>query len=251
VDLAERKRGALLRHPWETARVVAVEGILGRLRLERPRVLDVGCGDGYLVGELARRLDFAEVVAQDIHLNDDLIRELSASRVTFVRDLAGMDYRADVVLLLDVLEHLEHPGALLREVVRDRLAPGGRVVITVPAFQRLLTSHDRALKHFRRYSRPQLLSEVRAAGLEPMDSGYLFASLLLPRSLAALWERMRGARDSGSDTRHGVGSWQGSAPLTRLTHLVLTLDNRLGLAVHERGLDVPGLSIWLTCKISS
>lgn len=248
MDLLERKRGTLVRHPWETARVLVLSEILRRLQLPGPSVLDVGCGDGYTIRELAQRLDFGDVVAQDIHLDDELIRELSQPGLKFVRDLEGSSYRADLLLLLDVLEHVEQPRQLVRELVRERLAPGGRVLITVPAFQRMMSRHDRSLKHFRRYSRALLLDHVRAAGLEPIDSGYLFASLLLPRSLSAVWDRLQ-RRPDIIDDDPGIGSWRGSESLTRLTHHLLTLDNRFCLAAHDRGIDVPGLSIWLTCKI--
>lgn len=247
MDLAERRRGALARHPWETARVLALAEIIRRLQLTRPRVLDVGCGDGYVIRELVRRLELGEVVAHDIHLDDALIRELSQPGLTFVRELPST-YRAELVSMLDVLEHVADPAALLAEVVRERLAPGGHVIVTVPAFQRLMTRHDRSLKHFRRYSRPLLLRQVIAAGLEPVDSGYLFASLLAPRALSAVWDRLRGGGDD--DEYQGIGGWRGSERLTRLTHRLLTLDNRFCLAAHDHGVDVPGLSIWLTCRIS-
>src|SRR5688572_26554349 len=107
MDLSERGAGSAARHPWETARVAAVADIVAELGLERPRVLDVGCGDGYAVRELKRRFAFSEVVAQDIHLTDALIAELAAPGVRFVRELAGLEYRADVIFLLDVLEHIE------------------------------------------------------------------------------------------------------------------------------------------------
>ena len=122
-------------------------------------------------------------------------------------------------------------------------------LITVPAFQRLYTEHDRALKHFRRYSRAQLLAEARRAGFEVLDSGYLFASLLLPRAAQALRERLL-SKPSEVSAR-GIGGWQQGAWVTHLIHSGLVLDNRLCLAASQRGLRVPGLTLWLTCKTSS
>jgi hypothetical protein len=148
-----------------------------------------------------------------------------------------------------VIEHVEEPVALLSKLRQERLAPGGRMLITVPAFQGLYTEHDRALKHFRRYSRAQLFAEARSAGLEVLDSGYLFASLLLPRAAQALRERL--LPKPGGASAQGVGGWRQGAFVTQLIHSGLVLDNRLCLAARERGLRVPGLTVWLTCKTSS
>lgn len=227
----------------------AIRQIVGGLGLRAPRVLDVGAGDGYLIHALHAALGFQQSVAQDIHLTESLARELSKPGVEFVRELDDPSYRAELILLLDVIEHVEDPVALLAQLRRDRLAPGGRVLITVPAFQRLYTAHDRALKHFRRYSRAQLLAEARSAGFDVIDSGYLFASLLLPRAAQALRERL--LPKPRETSVEGVGSWQQGALLTQLIHSGLVLDNRLCLAASERGLRVPGLTVWLTCKTSS
>ena len=248
MDLSERTEAGTRRHPWETARVQAIQQIIGGLGLNAPRVLDVGAGDGYLLGALHAAFGFRRAIAQDIHLSESLARELSQPGIEFVRELTDPEYRAELILLLDVIEHVEDPGALLSHLARERLAPGGRMLITVPAFQRLYTEHDRALKHFRRYSRGQVIEQARRAGLSVIESGYLFASLLLPRAAAALRERLAPARNGGSG--HGVGHWQAGARLTQLLHSALVLDNRLCLAASERGLTLPGLTVWLTCKAS-
>lgn len=227
----------------------AIEQILRELGAQRPRVLDVGCGDGYLLGTLHQRLGFSQALAQDIHLDDGLIRELRRPGIDFVRSLSGVEYRADLILLLDVLEHLEHPGELLRELTTERLLPGGRLVITVPAFQQLFTQHDRTLKHFRRYSRAELVQEIESAGLQVLKSGYLFASLLMPRLTVALAERLKSA-DQGASSP-GVGDWKGGERATRFLHRALTWDNRLCLAAQRHGVTVPGLTVWLTCKAQS
>jgi trans-aconitate methyltransferase len=246
MDLVERRSHTPARHPWETARVTAIAEILRDLNMDHPSVLDVGCGDGYVVSSLHDRLRFGQVLSQDIHLEDEIIREIRRPGIDFVRTLSGSDYRADVILLLDVLEHVEKPVELLKELADERLLPGGRIVITVPAFQRLSTRHDRVLKHFRRYSMSGLLDHVTKAGFEAQSSGYLFSSLLLPRALSVLLEKFRSPNQNTNS--NGIGHWRGGERLTRVLHGALTLDNRLCLAARRHGLTVPGLTIWMTCQ---
>jgi hypothetical protein len=152
----------------------------------------------------------------------------------------------DLVLLLDVLEHIESPIEYLGRVVHEQLAPRGWVVVTVPAFQALFTQHDRDLLHFRRYSRSEIAAVARKAGLDVVDSGYLFPSLIVPRAIAALRERALPPKKQS--TEFGIGNWRRSSLLTRAIHGALCWDNRLALAAHDVGVTIPGLSAWLTCR---
>lgn len=251
MDLVELRGAPQARHPWETSRVEAIDNLVRRAGAGWQRLLDVGCGDGYLVQELSQRLGVEEAIGLDIHLTEEMASQLSSgSRVRFVRSLKELEAgTADLILLLDVLEHVEDPRTLLEELARERLAPGGTLLITVPAFQSLFTQHDVALQHLRRYSREQLVSEVKSAGLGVVGSGYLFSSLLVPRALEALKERLR--PPAAAPASYGVGGWRAPKLVTRVVHAALTLDNRVCLAARDLGVTLPGLSVWLTCKARS
>jgi 2-polyprenyl-3-methyl-5-hydroxy-6-metoxy-1,4-benzoquinol methylase len=257
MDLVEFRGEPRARHPWETSRVDAIDRIIRRAGLPGQRVLDVGCGDGYLVRELCRRLGIEEAVAVDIHLPQEMAdgaaagRAPAGSRIRYVRTLDALDYRANLILLLDVLEHVEEPERILEDLKRERLSRGGLILITVPAFQCLFTSHDVALKHLRRYSRRRLLEDVTSAGLEVVDTGYLFSSLLVPRALTALKERLRSRAGADTAASYGVGEWSSPELVTRAVHTALSLDNRLCLAARGLGVTLPGLSLWMTCKVPS
>ena len=248
MDLVERQRTLRARHPWETARAEAIRSLVARLDLKQPSVLDVGCGDGFLIGTLRQQFGLREAVAQDVHLTPELLEELAQPGVEFVQELhqiAGR--RFQLVLLLDVLEHVSDPAALLTQLWQAHLAPGGWMLLTVPAFQALFSRHDRALKHEKRYSRTELAVLARSAGLQVHDSGYLFSSLLLPRTLSKLRERLL---PTAVDPTPGVGGWNGPAWLTRTLHQLLCTDNRICLEAQKKGLVVPGLSAWLLCNAS-
>jgi len=249
VDLIEQSDRARDRHPWEVARRTAIAKLVVRSGLERPRTLDVGCGDAYLVRELLESGLLECAVGQDVHLTPTLAENWSSDSLRLVQALEELgEERFELLLLLDVLEHVEDPATFLYRLVETRLEPGGRVVVTVPAYQGLFTQHDRDLRHFRRYSRREIAGIATAAGLRVLDSGYLFSSLLLPRALSALGEQVR----PPSERRDiGVGHWRAPRSVTRLLTSMLELDNHLALSAHDLGITLPGLSSWLICSAPS
>jgi 2-polyprenyl-3-methyl-5-hydroxy-6-metoxy-1,4-benzoquinol methylase len=95
-----------------------------------------------------------------------------------ITDLAGRCF--DCLLYIDVLEHIEADADELRRAA-DLLAPGGTVVVLAPAHQRLYTPFDRAIGHYRRYSRADLRAltpaTLRLERLFYLDSVGLLASL--------------------------------------------------------------------------
>ena len=66
-------------------------------------------------------------------------------------DLPYRDDFFDVVVSFDVFEHIKNDFQAIREVHRV-LKSGGVLIFAVPAFEFLFSSHDKALRHFRRYS---------------------------------------------------------------------------------------------------
>lgn len=62
---------------------------------------------------------------------------------------------ADMIVMHDVLEHIEDDAAAARHL-RGLLKPGGRLIISVPALQSLFGHHDVLLGHYRRYTKRSL-----------------------------------------------------------------------------------------------
>ncbi len=69
------------------------------------------------------------------------------------------------VVLLDVIEHIEDPVAVLQNV-SNALAPGGGAIVTVPAYQWMFSDWDKALGHYRRYTMKMLRAQAEEAGLK-------------------------------------------------------------------------------------
>jgi len=135
------------------------------------RVLEVGSGTGVMTRYLVtrERLVATDVDPQYVEL---LQRTYAGSPNVEVRllDLAhlgedGLPRRVfDTVVCANVLEHVADDAAALR-AMRDLLAPGGRVVLVVPALRPLYGTIDRAIGHHRRYARAEIVQKLSQAGL--------------------------------------------------------------------------------------
>jgi hypothetical protein len=100
-----------------------------------------------------------------------------------------------LIALLDVLEHVEDDRAAL-ETIADKLKPGGRILLTVPAFPWMWSAHDEVNHHHRRYTRGSLRRTVTDAGLK-IEFLSWFNSLLFPiAATARIAGRLTGKEDS-------------------------------------------------------
>lgn len=161
---------------WHKLRWRAVESVLGDCR----EVADIGAGAGLLGRYLARdcpeiRYTFEEPLAS---LEMDLVGRHGADANVRGRATLG----ADVVTLLDVLEHQEDDHAFLDGLLQ-RMRPGSRLVVTVPALAVLWSPWDVQLGHFRRYTRASLRSVLGASPVVLEEVNYLFPELV-PAALA-------------------------------------------------------------------
>jgi SAM-dependent methyltransferase len=249
MDLAELSGNSVERHPWEQSRVRAIERILrGAGVTGVGSILDYGCGDAYTGRSLLNHFGADHLVGVDLHLSDDQATAFRADdpRIELVTEGTALGTRRfDLMLLCDVIEHVEDDQTILRSALRH-LTERGMLLVTVPAFQALFTEHDRALRHYRRYSLSSLKTSLARAGLEPKSSGYLFGSLLLPRALQKARETVFGPREA-----RGLGQWQGGPRLTRFLTSVLSADNMALLELSKSGIQLPGLSVWALCTVDA
>jgi len=153
------------RHWWWRAREDVVVDALDALRPDRDwgDILDVGCGDALIFPRLSS-FGSLEGVESDARLLSDETRARFKIHVRPFDETFDTGRRYGLILFLDVLEHVSDPVALLGGA-RRLLAPGGRVLITVPAFRILWTHHDALNQHLTRYRKAELAEQVRRAGL--------------------------------------------------------------------------------------
>ena len=248
MDLSEARGGFARRHPWEVARAKFFRKLLREQGLvDTPRTaIDIGAGDGYIAKTLFAELAAgSRMVCYDVNYTDadlDNYARPAIDGLTFVRQRPSG--RFDLMLFLDVLEHVADDHAFLKEMVGEALAPGGTIVVSVPAWQGLFGTHDEALKHYRRYSPRTLRATLSNAGLEVTKSGGIFHTLLLSRAITVAGERMRRWIGREPIRPPNLGEWQGNAMISAVIDGVLFLDNGLSLLLSRFGYRPAGLTIW-------
>jgi 2-polyprenyl-3-methyl-5-hydroxy-6-metoxy-1,4-benzoquinol methylase len=153
--------------------------------LKPGRTLDIGCGTGGLSAELMR--DGHQVVSQDASPSiADLCRRYLGSqdlpadgvRVGLIEDMDPAE-RFDSIVALDVIEHIEDDGVALR-AMRRAIAPGGRLLLSVPSLSRLYGPKDVAVGHYRRYDRKELVALLEREGFTVESVRYWNAIGVLP-----------------------------------------------------------------------
>src|SRR6266550_5910490 len=164
------------------------------LRDRSPEViLDVGAGSGFFTKVLLRDTTARSATCVDTGYPTDWSEIHFAKSISFRR--TGGDPDADLVLFMDVLEHVDDDVGLLRAHVA-RARSGTRFVVSVPAFSWLWSSHDDFLHHRRRYTLSGVHELLSAAGLAPLTGFYFFGGLFPAVAAQRIWRRWRGAPDA-------------------------------------------------------
>ncbi len=213
------------KHWWWRDRQLHVLAHLRRVSKARKKgaILDIGCGDALLLEEL-------EAFGRPEGLEPDAAIVSSERRERWTIHLCPFDERFQpgkqfaLILMLDVLEHLDDPDGALRHIAR-LLEPGGLLISTVPASRALWTNHDDLNRHRTRYSRLELEREIRGAGLEIETFEYFFHWLVPIKLLVRGIEKVTGAQPKPPRLPHPLSN--------RLFHFITRLEQmtwgKLGL----------------------
>ena len=141
-----------------------------------PEILDVGAGSGVFSRYLVDRQVCQSAVCVDPGYAEEKEESYKSASIRYVRKIEKITQR--LVLMIDVLEHVEDDLQLLKKYTRE-LVPGARVLVLVPAFQFLWSAHDDFLGHLRRYRLSTLETLLTEAGLTVLRGRYFFG-LLFP-----------------------------------------------------------------------
>lgn len=137
-------------------------------------ILDIGAGSGFFSKKLLSDTMAKEAWCVDTSYESDSDALEAGKPIYFRRSVGSLN--ADLVLLMDVLEHVDDDVGLLKSYA-TKVPSGAQFLISVPAFQFLWSGHDVFLEHKRRYRLSQMEDVVRHAGLTVQHGAYYFGAV--------------------------------------------------------------------------
>jgi SAM-dependent methyltransferase len=167
--------------------------------LDKASLVDIGCGEGLFLEMIANDRIIPSVNLCGIDPAYAEAQFFCGGRIRVAPRLSA-ESAFDLVLMMDVLEHVDDDRSVLQEAV-DCCVPSGHLFITVPAFMWMWSAHDRYLGHKRRYSLSSLrclLESVEHLKIERLC--YFYAPILPVAALVRLW-RKSANEASASDMR--------------------------------------------------
>jgi SAM-dependent methyltransferase len=174
-------------HFWIKRRLDVLVALCGRLLRNDARLAEIGCGSGMVLSQFEDRLGLAvdgfDLNAEALERNTSRTGRLACYDVHERND--ELRDRYDLVLLLDVIEHVQEDVRFLEDSA-FLAKPGGHLVVNVPASPRLYSRYDVTAGHLRRYTPRALLEVGQKAGLEVASWTY-WGFPLLPLAVARKW----------------------------------------------------------------
>lgn len=254
MDLIEAKhKNNINRHPWEFARFEVLKHYLKKQLVNTPNftIVDIGCGDSFVVESISKIYPKATLIAVDTAFTPDLIehykQKVNNINISFYYNIDEVpkSIKADCILLMDVIEHIEYEIDFMKLVLAKQfVTQKTNWFITVPAFQNLFCQHDVFLGHYRRYDSELLKKATTLAGLETKEVGYFFFSLILPRYLQVKKEKI----NKNLDTTTGLVDYNGGMLTTLIIKTALIIDFKISLFFKLFGIKLLGLSNYIICK---
>ena len=235
MDLLERTENEN-RHPWELSRTRCILDIIKKYNIET--IADIGAGDRFFTSNLSPYIGTLYAIDVGYDEKNDMIGDIcflnDISKLPLLRGKCGLT-------LMDVLEHVEDDVAFLEKALSKCV--GGRVFITVPAFQFLFSKYDAFLKHFRRYDRKQLLNLINSQNLHIEKCHYFYASLFLVKLLCLPFGKKK-------ENTHSLGTWRFGEKhiLTKIIYTILNFDFLMCSLLAKLHIYLPGSSLLAVCR---
>lgn len=156
------------------------------------KILEIGSGTGAVLPVLSR---YGYVTAMEL---DDYARNFikAGKNITVVKGSLPYDIEAvedekfDLICMFDVLEHIENDSKAL-DSLKKILAPDGKILLTVPAYQWLYSLHDKNMGHYRRYTKKSLNALFLEQGFDVLYSTYMNTFLFPLMAAARIFDRIR------------------------------------------------------------
>jgi SAM-dependent methyltransferase len=200
---------AAIDHFWVRRRFDVFRRLAGRLIVSAREIAEIGCGHGLLQLQIEEAYG-REVTGFDLNefaLNQNLSRLSTICCYDIHQKDPALQERYDLILLFDVLEHIADEDRFLAAVI-FHLAPGGKLVMNVPAGQWAYSVYDGAAGHVRRYSSGSLREAAERNNLEVAGWSYWGLPLVPALMLRKFWLSGNHNKDkiisAGFDSRTSV-----------------------------------------------
>jgi SAM-dependent methyltransferase len=208
-------------HFWFKSRNRLISWLVRKYAPEARRVMEIGCGTGFVLHALKEALPAAMICGSELHSKGLAI---AGKRHGGSVELLQMDARrtglsdaVDLIGAFDVLEHIGEDEAVLAECFK-MLRPGGVLIATVPQHRWMWSAQDELAHHVRRYRRGELAEKAAAAGFQPVYQSS-FVTLAFPAMAAS--RLLRGKGNDLSEKRSQVESEFKLSPLANKAMLAL------------------------------
>ena len=168
-------------HWWFQARKNIIDQIISSINLKKKNnILDFGAGSGVNI-DMLRKYGLVDIHEQNKYARAAIKKEKKIKNLYSTLRIKKKFY--DLILLADVIEHVEQPKKLLKNL-KKFLKKDGYILITVPAYQFLFSKKDRVLGHYRRYNKELLKKEL--SGFKVENISYFNTFLCLPIAILTL-----------------------------------------------------------------
>jgi SAM-dependent methyltransferase len=174
------------RNFWFRGRNRLIVAALRRHCRAARRMLEIGCGTGFVLQGIGQAFPQLELAGSEIALAGLAFAKRRIPRAAlFQMDARNIPYanEFDVIGAFDVLEHIEDDASAITAIF-GALRPGGHAIFSVPQHMFLWSEQDRRARHFRRYGTRHLERALREAGFR-IEMRTSFVTLLLPALYAA------------------------------------------------------------------
>jgi len=183
-------------HWWFESRRDVIFNLI-RLENKKSKILEIGCSGGPLLNFLKGK-GFENVYGVDISKEAIGICKQKGLKNIFVMDGSNTkfkDQEFDIIIASDVLEHILDDQKAVKEWHRI-LKVDGKVIVFVPAFNFLQSSHDLINHHHRRYTKDQLIRIIKKSNFEITKSSYWNFVLFFPALFFRLFQNFFKRDDS-------------------------------------------------------
>jgi len=143
---------------WYKAKANLLTYILKQIVVGPIEILEIGPGKGNNLSALSK-FGNVDILETDLNFTKHIKDNTAVNLGNYFQSFSEIEKKYDLIILLDVIEHIENTKVFMQNVT-NLLLSNGKIIVSVPAYKSLWSIHDEKLKHFRRYTWKMIYSEL-------------------------------------------------------------------------------------------